>query len=236
MSGSGHRRRHLVTGAGSGIGAALARRLHDRGDDLLLLARTTTRAAELAESYPGSTTLVADLADPAAVSALGELAGELDSVHHVAGVVDLSPVADLDDATLREQVDVNLVSPVILTRLALPAVRRARGLVLFVNSSAGLSAGPDWSAYAASKFGLRAVADSLRAEETEHGVRVSTVFPSRTATAMQQKVHAQEGRTYDASRWIDPAVVADTMLHVLDLTPAATIPEVLVRPVVPRPV
>jgi NADP-dependent 3-hydroxy acid dehydrogenase YdfG len=52
---------------------------------------------------------------------------------------------------------------------------------------------------------------------------------------MQEKVHEQEGRTYDASRWISPATVADTILHVLDLPPDATIPEVTVRPVVPRP-
>ena len=52
---------------------------------------------------------------------------------------------------------------------------------------------------------------------------------------MQEKVHEQEGRTYDASRWIDPAVVADTILHVLDLPAGVTIPEVTVRPVVPRP-
>ena len=66
-------------------------------------------------------------------------------------------------------------------------------------------------------------------------MRVTTVFPSRTATPMQEKVHEQEGRTYDASKWIDPAVVADTILHVLDLPDGVTIPEVTVRPVVPRP-
>ncbi len=225
---------HLVTGAGSGIGAVLAERLQARGDDVVLTARSAERAAELAERFPGSTTLVADLADPGSLGSLSGLPDRLDSVHHVAGVVDLAPVAQQDDALLRAQLDVNLVSPAILTRLVLPAVRRARGLVLFVNSSAGLSAGAGWSGYAASKFGLRAFADSLRAEEVEHGVRVTTVYPSRTATPMQEKVHEQEGRTYDASRWISPETVVDTILHVLDLTPSATIPEVTVRPVVPR--
>jgi len=159
----------------------------------------------------------------------------LDSVLHVAGVVDLGPVADQPADRLREQIDVNLVAPAVLTRLTLTAVRRAHGTIVFVNSSAGLSASPEWSAYAASKFGLRGFADSLRGEEIEHGVRVTTVFPSRTATPMQEKVHEQEGRTYDPARWIDPAVVADTILHVLDLPDGVTIPEVTVRPVVPRP-
>lgn len=229
---------HLVTGAGSGIGAAVADRLAGRGEELLLLARTEERAAQLAERYRGARTLVVDLGDLdglEAVLAATEAPERLDSVLHVAGVVDLAPVADLGLGQLREQVDVNLLAPVLLTRWALPAVRRARGLVLFVNSSAGLSASAGWSAYAASKFGLRAVADSLRAEELEHGVRVTTVFPSRTATPMQEKVHEQEGGVYDASRWIRPGTVADTILHVLDVPADATIPEVTVRPLVPRP-
>jgi len=220
---------HLVTGAGSGIGAAVAERLHARGDTLVLLARSEERAERLRAAYPGALALVADLADPASLESL-ELPGSLDSLLHVAGVVDLGSLEELPLAGVRAQVDVNLVSPMVLTRLALPALRRSRGLVLFVNSTAGLTASPQWSAYAASKFGLRAVADSLRAEEVEHGVRVTTVFPGRTATSMQEKVHDQEGKEYDARRWIQPGTVADTILHVLDLPGDATIPEVVIRP------
>jgi len=224
---------HLVTGAGSGIGMAVAEELHARGDDLVLLARNDARAAELAERFPGARTIVADLADPQAVDRLEGLPERLDSVLHVAGVVELAPVAELDADDLREQLDVNLVAPALLTRACLPALRAARGIVVFVNSAAGLSAGASWAAYAASKFGLRALADALRAEEMEYGVRVTTVFPSRTATPMQEKVHEQEGRTYDSSQWISPETVASTMLHVLDLPRDATIPEVTVRPLVP---
>lgn len=224
---------HLITGAGSGIGAALADRLARRGDTLVLLARSEARAMELADRYPAAQTFAADLADPASIG-VPDL-DRLDSVLHVAGVVELGPVADQPLDRLREHVDVNLVAPAVLTRLTLPAVRRTRGTFVFVNSSAGLTANASWSAYAASKFGLRGFADALRAEEIEHAVRVTTVFPSRTATPMQEKVHEQEGRTYDASKWIDPAVVADTILHVLDLPVGVTIPEVTVRPLVPRP-
>ena len=124
----------------------------------------------------------------------------------------------------------NLTAPAVLTAHLLPALRAAHGTVVFVSSSAGLVANARWSAYAASKFGLRALADSLRAEEAGNGVRVTTVFPSRTATPMQEKVHEQEGRTYDASRWIRPATVVDSILHVLDLPPDATIPELVIRP------
>ena len=118
----------------------------------------------------------------------------------------------------------------MLTRVCLPALRAARGTVVFVNSGAGLAASPGWSAYAASKYGLRALADSLRAEEQEHGVRVTTVFPGRTATPMQQKVHQQEGKEYDASDWIDPDTVVDAILHVLDLPGDATVSDLTIRP------
>ena len=70
--------------------------------------------------------------------------------------------------------------------------------MIFVNSGAGLSAHADWSAYAASKHGLKALADSLRDEEHANGVRVTTVYPGRTASPMQAKVHQQEGKEYDA--------------------------------------
>ena len=226
-------RTHLVTGAGSGIGAALVGALHERGDALVLLARSDQRAGELAASYAGVTTLVADLEDPEGLErslADADLPDSLDSVVHVAGAVDLAPLAELDLADWQRQLDVNLTAPALVTRAALPALRAARGLVLFVNSGAGLAAHPDWSAYAASKFGLRALADALRGEEKPHGVRVTTVFPGRTATPMQEKVHRQEGRDYDASAWIDPRTVAATILHVLDLARDATVPEVSVNP------
>jgi NADP-dependent 3-hydroxy acid dehydrogenase YdfG len=224
---------HLVTGAGSGIGAALVTVLHQRGDGLVLLARSAERADELAATYPGATTLVADLADPPGLEralAQADLPESLDSVIHVAGAVDLAPIAELDLDHWQRQLDVNLTAPALVTKAALPALRAARGLVLFVNSGAGLSANPDWSAYAASKFGLRALADALRAEEPEHGVRVTTVFPGRTATPMQQKVHDQEGKEYDAAAWIDPGTVVDAVLHVLDLPDDATVSDLTIRP------
>jgi NADP-dependent 3-hydroxy acid dehydrogenase YdfG len=102
--------------------------------------------------------------------------------------------------------------------------------VVFLNSGSGLSASPSWSAYAASKHALRALADALRIEEQANGVRVTSLYPGRTATPMQQKVHDQEGRDYSADDWIDPATVAAAILHVLDLPADATISDLTVRP------
>jgi NADP-dependent 3-hydroxy acid dehydrogenase YdfG len=220
----------LITGAGSGIGQAVADALHARGDDLVLLARNEKRAADLGGRYDGADVRVADLADPGKVETAVEGIEHVDAVVHAAGIVELGPVADLRVDDLTEQLKVNLVAPAMLTRVLLPALREARGTVVFVNSGAGLTAHPEWSAYAASKFGLRAFADSLRAEEAGHGVRVTTVYPGRTATPMQEKVHEQEGKAYDAGDWTTPDTVAATVVHVLDLPADATIADVTVRP------
>jgi len=224
---------HFLTGAGSGIGAALATRLHARGDDLILLARSHARATELRERFPGAQTVVADLAAPGDLSralAKQQLPARLDSVLHVAGVVDLGTVGELTVEKWTSQLDVNLIAPAELTRLLLPALRAAKGQVVFVNSGAGLRAAPEWAAYAASKHGLKALADSLRAEEAPHGVRVSSVYPGRTATAMQERVHEQEGRDYDPAAFIDADSVVTSILTVLDLPRDAQIPDLTIRP------
>jgi NADP-dependent 3-hydroxy acid dehydrogenase YdfG len=224
---------HLVTGAGSGIGAAVARRLLDRGDDLWLLARDAGRAKQLAAAFPGARTLVGDLGEPSRLSwALGHQSppDRLDSLLHVAGVVELGAVGDLTPKVWHETLAVNLIGPAELTRLLLPQLRLSHGHVVMVNSGSGLQAHAEWSAYAASKHGLRALADALRAEEHANGVRVTSVYPGRTATPMQEKVHHQEGKAYDAARWIDPESVATAVLTALDLPRDAEITDLTVRP------
>lgn len=226
-------RTHLVTGAGSGIGAAIAEQLHSRGDRLVLLARSAARGAELVARWPGSGIVIADLADPAAAAAAmkaAELPDALDSVVHSAGIGEMTPIVDADAQLWTSVLAVNLTSPALLTAACLAALRRGGGTVVFLNSGAGLSSGPGWSPYSASKFGLRALADSLRAEEQPHGVRVTTVYPGRTATPMQAALHEYEGTPYDPNRWIQPETVATAVLQVLDLPPDATISDITVRP------
>ena len=224
---------HLITGAGSGIGAAVARRLLDRGDQVIAVARDAGRAREIAAEVPGASTLVADLSQPGRISwALSKqhLPERIDSLLHVAGIVDLGTVADLAPTLWEQQLAVNLVAPAELTRLLLPVLRVSRGQVVFVNSGAGLRANAGWGAYAASKHGLKALADALRAEEAEHGVRVASIYPGRTATPMQERVHQQEGSEYDPERFISADAVASTILTALDLPRDAEITDLTVRP------
>lgn len=224
---------HVITGAGSGIGRLVAERLAARGDRLVLVARDEKRAAEFAAEFAGAVVVVAELQHPSSIeSALAgaDLPDAVDSVIHAAGIVDLGRVAELALTAWTDQLTVNLVSPAELTRVLLPRLRAARGQVLFVNSGAGLTAHPEWAAYAASKHGLKALADALRGEEAPHGVRVTSVYPGRTATPMQARVHEQEGAAYDPALFIDAGSVATAILTALDLPRDAVITDLSVRP------
>lgn len=220
----------VLTGAGSGIGRLLAVSLRDRGDRLVLPLRSADRVEDLRPDFPDAALVVADLVHADSVRAIAAAAGDrLDGVVHAAGVVTLGPVGELDEDAWRSQLDVNLIAPALLTSALLPALRAARGTVVLVNSGAGQVAHPGWSAYAASKHGLRALADALRGEEAEHGVRVTSVYPGRTATPMQAAVHAHEGKDYDPSDWIQPETVSQAILGVLDLGEDATISDVTIK-------
>jgi short-subunit dehydrogenase len=213
---------HLITGAGSGIGRVVAERLLARGDEVWAVVRRAGRAPV------GCREVLADLADAEALGALQDWPEAFASVVHAAGVVELGRIADLSVAAWQDQLAVNLVAPAVLTRVVLPQLRAARGTVVFVNSGSGLRANPTWAAYSASKFGLRALADALREEEPL--LRVTSVFPGRTATPMQAKVHDQEGKDYDAEKWIRPETVAEAVLSAIDLPRDATMPEIVIRP------
>jgi NADP-dependent 3-hydroxy acid dehydrogenase YdfG len=227
----------FITGASSGIGAATARRLSAPGRTIHLQGRDEARLAALvAEVTAAGATAVPhriELEDAAAVDAaaidLASSISSLDLLVHSAGMVTLSSVESADITELDRQYAVNLRAPFSLTTALTPALLAARGQVVFVNSGAGQRASPGWSQYAATKFGLRALADAFRAEVAERGVRVTTVFPGRTATPMQQKVHRFEGREYHADSFMGPEQVASTIMHAVEMPRSATVPEVSIR-------
>jgi NAD(P)-dependent dehydrogenase (short-subunit alcohol dehydrogenase family) len=223
---------YVITGAGSGIGQSVADRLHERGDALHLLVRNAETAKRVTQRYPDASTFTADLANPTtlanAVSEC-ELPEEIDGLLHIAGTVHLGTVANLTPDAWDATLAINLVSPAELTRLLLPRLRHPAGHVVFVNSTSGLKTQPEWSAYSASKYGLRALADALRDEEAHTGLRVTTIHPSRTATPMQESVHQHEGTSYNPDRWIAPSTVATTLITALDLPADAEISDLTVR-------
>lgn len=219
----------LVTGASRGIGAAVAEALAPT-HDLLLGGRDTGALRAVAAGLPGAGAWAVELTDPDALADAVAGIDRLDVLVHSAGIGPLGTVADSPAQQWRQTFEVNVVAVAELTRLLLPALRAARGQVVCLNSGAGHTARAGWGSYAASKFALRAFADALRAEETAHGVRVTSVHPGRTDTDMQRAVVAHEGGEYDADRFLRPESVALAVLHAVTAPPDADITELSIRP------
>ncbi len=218
----------LITGASRGLGAAIATALAPT-HDLILGGRPSAELDDLATSLDGATTFDVELTDYDAVAAACEPITSLDVLVHNAGIASsLEQVTDTPVEELRHVLEVNVVAAAELTRLLLPALRAAGGHVVFINSGAGKRANPGWAPYAASKFGLRALADALRLEEPD--LRVTSVFPGRIDTQMQQDIVAIEGDEYDPTRFLDPATVAAAVATAVHTAADAHPVEVVLRP------
>jgi NADP-dependent 3-hydroxy acid dehydrogenase YdfG len=221
----------LVTGAGSGIGRAIAVGLARAGLRVWLVGRTAPRLHETA-AIAGGEVLVADIAAEEQRAAVAQVVGPaLDVLVHSAGVYLRRPVGDLSAADWQRVDAVNVHAPILLTTACLTALRAAPGQVVFINSSAALlAAGPGMAAYAGSKVALRAAADALRQEVNASGVRVVSVFPGRTDTPMQTAILAAEGRTAPPGALLRPEDVAEMVLAALRLPDTAEVTEIVMRP------
>ncbi|MEU5869960.1 SDR family oxidoreductase [Glycomyces sp. NPDC047369] len=204
----------LVTGAGRGLGRTLAERAGGRGDTVIAHARSEAALA----GVPHAKALIADLAEPESLAGAVAAAGieRLDALVHNAGVLNVNAVADETLEQWQLTLAVNVVAVAELTRLLLPALRAARGHVVFLNSGAGLNTAPRLASYSASKHALKSIADALRAEERGNGVRVTSLYPSHFDTDMQRGLRDQYGSDYDPTRAMSPDSVAATILGVLD--------------------
>ena len=171
----------LVTGASSGIGAAVAKRMAARGWDV----HTGVRKA--GDAPKGTREVIFDVTDREAIGAAAEGIERLDGLVNNAGIAVAAPLEFLPLDELRRQLEVNLVGQLAVTQAFLPALRAARGRIVLVGSIAGRSALPFLGAYAISKFALEALADSLRVEVAPDGVWVSIVEPGTIATPIWTK-------------------------------------------------
>jgi NADP-dependent 3-hydroxy acid dehydrogenase YdfG len=152
----------------------------------------------------------------------------LDVLVHSAGMVEIASLVDHSPQLWRDTFDINVVAVAELTRVLLPKLRATNGHVVLINSGSGIRANANWGAYAASKFALRAYADVLRAEEP--AIRVTTVFPGRTATGMQRKVRESEGGDYEPGKYLQPETVATTVLNAINTPEDAHPTEIVIRP------
>ena len=221
----------LITGASGGIGAAIAEALSPT-HTVLLAGRPSARLDAVAQRL-GATTWPMDLTDLDEIEAAAEVLAELDVLVHNAGVAYPGRVAESTPEQWRATFDVNVTGPVALTLALLPALRAAHGQVVFINSGSGLNVSPGLASYSASKFGLRAFADSLRADEPL--LRVTSIHPGRVDTEMQHDLVAYEGGAYDRAKYQTPQTVAGAVVQAIATPPDAHTHQVVIRPRGPLP-
>lgn len=201
-----------ITGASSGIGAALARAYARQGAVLILSARRTAALLALQQTLVETQTLILplDLSDPSAIGPATARAlawrGRVDVLVNNAGVSQRSSVRDTELSTGRQLMEVNFFGAAALTRALLPSMlARESGHVVNMTSVAAYVAGPDRAFYSASKHALRAWSNTLRAELGGSGVHVTMICPGYVATDISQ--HALNGQGA-ALRRSDPQVAA----------------------------
>ena len=203
-------KRVLITGGSRGLGLALAREMSARGARIALLARDPAEleaaARDLRERAGAAgtevLTLVADVQRAGeleqAIAETVRIFGGLDVLVNVAGVIQASPLANLDLADYHEAMDVNFYAPLRAMEAARPALRRSRGRILNVASVGGKVGVPHLASYSASKFALVGVGQAWRAELAGEGITLTTVCPGlmQTGSARQIVVKGQHASEY----------------------------------------
>jgi NADP-dependent 3-hydroxy acid dehydrogenase YdfG len=228
----------VVTGASSGIGRAIAISLARNGAAVCGVGRDQTALCQMiAEAKRFSTALPfqADLATDENISRLRQIVqeefGRLDILVHCAGVIHHGPMRDARIEDLDSQYAMNIRMPYLLTQSLLPMLRESHGQVVFINSSVGVNAKrPDAGQFSATQHAMKAIADSLREEVNPEGIRVLTVYPGRTATPRQQRLHQTEGRSYRPEALLQPEDIASIVVHTLALPKTAEVTDIHIRP------
>ena len=190
----------LVTGGGSGIGAAVAQRLARAGSRVTLAGRRADKVAAVAAAAgPNARAVVADVTTDAGRRAMVEAAvehgGGLEVLVHGAGNMYRGPVEELEEQRLQEGFASNTIGPLLLTGLALPYLRERSGAVIFFGSVHTQRAFPGAAPYAATKGALEALTGVLAAELGPQGVRVSCVRPGGVLTEINQRAGLMDDET-----------------------------------------
>ncbi len=203
----------LVTGAGRGIGRAVALAFAREGAKVALVGRTKKNlvdvGTELRKLDAPTAVLPGDVSDEGVVSrvvaAAEQQLGPVDVLVNNAGIFVAVPVEKMDALVFDRVIAVNLRGPFLMSRAVLPGMKsRRRGHIVNVASTAGRRGFAGGGAYCASKFGLSGLSEAMMYEARTSDVRVSVVYPSTVATDLVKKA----GMTFDAKKAIQPEDVA----------------------------
>jgi len=222
----------LVTGASRGIGAAIARILSENSYNVLLLARNEALLREVSREIivkgGHARWLGVDLTSEADLKKLREWARNSEIRFSLlvlnAGIAKVGKVLEMSMEDWRKVLEVNLLSPVALIK-NLESFITSPGQLIFINSAAGKTAFAEWGAYCASKFALRAVADTLRAELAEKNIRVTSVYPSSVNTPM----HDELSLPWDRSKMLKPEDVAKAVLAATEFSDNVNVNDITVE-------
>lgn len=211
-------RRVLVTGAGRGIGRAIALAFAREGAQLALLARSQDQleavAEEVREAGGVAHVIVADLSAPHAVApaaqrAVAALGGAVDVVINNAGIFDMRPIEELTLEFWEQMLAINLTAPMLVTQAALPGLEAGQDAVVILVASVAAETGyPGNTAYCASKYGLKGFADALREDLVPRGIAVRSVYPRGTNTTIFDDVQGD----WDRASMDTPEAVAELVL------------------------
>ncbi len=188
-----------ITGASSGIGAALARGLAARGARLILSGRNVDALNEVAAQCGGDPLILPfEVTDQAAVTAAARQAedwsGGIAMLVNNAGISQRSLAVDTGIEVYQRIIDVDLLAPIALTQAVLPGmVRRGTGRIVMISSIAGKVGVPMRTAYCAAKFGLAGYGDALRAEVGHLGLKVHNVYPGSIRTNVSRNALTSDG-------------------------------------------
>ncbi|WP_428395227.1 SDR family NAD(P)-dependent oxidoreductase [Lichenicoccus sp.] len=221
----------LVTGAGSGIGRAIALALAPTCERLLLVGRGEAALREVAARAGHGTVLAADVATAKGRARIAEAAlPGLDVLVCSAGAFLRRPLDGMAAEDWVAMDAVNVHAPILLAAACLPALRGAGSDIVIINSTSGLAVTQGAVAYAAGKHALRAATDGLRHEVRGQGIRVLSIFPGRTDTPMQAAILAEEGREAPPDALMAPEDVAAMVCAALALPRRAEVTELTLRP------
>lgn len=228
----------VITGASSGIGSAIALAIAATGASVCLVGRDHARLASVAAAAQKTAhsvlaheaDLTVDLAIEALVDCIKQEFRSLDILVHCAGIyakgkIEKTPVHQLDALF-----NANVRAPYALTQALLPLLKIRHGQIVFINSTQGLRAHSATGPFSATQHALKALADSLRQEVNEDGVRVLSVFPGRTATPRMQAIYQIEGWGYEPEQLLQAEDVAQTVLSALLLPRTAEVTNLEIRP------
>ena len=212
--------RVVITGAGQGLGAAIARVFAGQGADLVLLDVNAGGLDAINDQIGGAATVICvDLADAdATAKAIATISGPIDTLIHNAAILRPEPIEAVSLVTFKATMDVGIQAAFQLSQAVWAAMKARGGALIFVSSQSGIKGFVDETAYCAAKHALEGFSKCLAMEGEAHGIVSCTITPGRAMhTPMSERNYPPELK----AEWIEPELLAPAFAHIATTREAA---------------